>query len=277
MTLDEMIGLKSKLGFSYEQISERSGIPVSTVQKVFGGATSNPRFKTLQALSKAFEGYENYYSAENEGRPLMVNEPPAPYGATSGSSALKYTDNTGKTLEDYLALPDDVRVELIDGVFYDMSAPTSVHQMIGFNIGMSLDKYISDNKGECIAFIAPTDVQIDCDDKTMVQPDVFVICDRSKITKPRIVGAPDLIVEVLSPSNWYHDMVRKLKKYISAGVREYWIVIPDEKVVQVYNFEKNEGPNLYTFEDKVPVGIWQGKAEVDFKAIFEKISFMYEE
>ena len=276
MTLDEMIGLKAKLGYSYELISEKSGIPISTVQKVFGGATASPRFKTLQALSKAFENSESYLASENEAKPLVIRESSTSYGITSGSSAYKFEDNTGKTIDDYLALPDDIRVELIDGVFYEMSAPTSVHQLIGYNICSFLDKYIEDNKGQCIAFVAPTDVQIDCDDKTIVQPDVFVVCDRSKITKPRIVGAPDLIVEVLSPSNWYHDMVRKLAKYRSAGVREYWIVLPDEKAVQVYNFEKGEGPFFYTFDDKVPVGIWQGKAEVDFAHIFKKISFLYE-
>ncbi len=275
MTLDEMIELKSKLGYSYELISEKSGIPISTVQKVFGGATASPRFKTLQALSKAFEGNEGYLSASNGSKPFMVKEPSAIYGVTEGSSALKYGDNTGKTLADYLALPDDVRVELIDGVFYDMSSPTSVHQLIGSNVYTFLDRYINDNYGECIAFVAPTDVQLDCDDKTIVEPDVFVVCDRSKITKPRIVGAPDLIVEVLSPSNWYHDMVRKLNKYKNAGVREYWILMPDEKTVQVYIFEKGEGPIFYTFEDKVPVGIWQGKAEVDFKSIYDRISFLY--
>ena len=77
---------------------------------------------------------------------------------------------------------------------------------------------------KCVPFVAPTDVQLDCDDKTMVQPDVLVVCDRSKITKERIVGAPDLVMEVISPSRVTVDIFIKVQKYKNAGVREYWLV-----------------------------------------------------
>ena len=117
-------------------------------------------------------------------------------------------------------------------------------------------------------------MQLDCDDKTVVQPDVMIICDRSKITKPRIVGAPDLVVEVLSPSNWSHDMVRKLKKYKKAGVREYWIVNLEEQYVLVYEFTKSDFPTEYDFDDEVPVGIWDGKCKVNFREIYEDVEFM---
>lgn len=181
------------------------------------------------------------------------------------------SSNADKTLEDYLALPDDERVEMIDGVFYDMAAPTSHHQMIAGEIYASLRYHIKVNKGSCVPFIAPVDVQIDCDDKTIVKPDVMVICDRKKITKPRIVGAPDFVAEVLSLSNWYHDTVRKLLKYKNAGVREYWIVMPENRKVLVYFFEKSPDPVEYSFVDEIPVGIWDGKYTVDFKEIFESI------
>jgi Uma2 family endonuclease len=110
----------------------------------------------------------------------------------------------------------------------------------------------------------------------MVQPDVLVVCDRDKIIKARVVGAPDLIVEVLSGGNWIHDTVRKLAKYRNAGVREYWIIDPDKRVIVVYNLEQFEVPVIYSFQDSVPVGIWQGECRVDFKKIYEKISFLYE-
>jgi len=144
-------------------------------------------------------------------------------------------------------------------------------------IHYQLISLILGNNGSCIPFIAPTNVQLNCDDKTMVGPDVLVVCDRSKITKARIVGAPDLIVEILSPGRWFVDTILKMKKYKEAGVREYWVVDPDEKKLAVFHFEENDDPVEYTFDDQVPVGIWNGECKVDFALIYERIRFLYEE
>ncbi|MBR5178364.1 MAG: Uma2 family endonuclease [Lachnospiraceae bacterium] len=181
-----------------------------------------------------------------------------------------------KTIDDYIALPEGTRVELIDGVFYDMAAPTTIHQRIDMLLVSAFESFIKNNKGKCVPFIAPTDVQLDRDNKTMVQPDALVVCDRDKITRERIVGAPDLVVEVLSESNWYHDMVLKRRKYQNAGVREYWVVVPDKLTVLVYDFENHPDPVEYTFSDKIPVGIWGGKCEVNFKEIYDEIAFLLE-
>ena len=180
-----------------------------------------------------------------------------------------------KTLEDYLALPDDVRVELIDGIFYDIQSPLLVHQRVNGCIFYQLSEYIQSNDEQCIPFTAPTDVQLDCDDRTIVQPDLLVVCDREKLNGgARVFGAPDFIIEVISPSNWYHDMIRKLKKYKNAGVKEYWIVNIEEKSVLVYEFDTSDLPTEYSFDDEVPVGIWDGKCKVNFKEIYEEIEFM---
>ena len=278
MTIEEMIKRKKELGYSYQYISEQSGVPLGTVQKVFGGSTSSPRQSTLKALSRLFETSISYNSPDSDSINIGAVKESSSY--TYGSSAIKIDSYEGKTLEDYLALPEGTRIEMIDGVFYDMAAPTFVHQRIAAMIFNIFENFVNENGGPCIPSIAPTDVQLDCDDKTMVQPDVLVVCDRDKIIKARVVGAPDLIVEVLSPSNWYMDIIRKMKKYKNAGVREYWIVLPDTKSVLVYDFENNSNstePIEYSFNDTVPVRIWDGKCTVDFKIIYDKVSFLYDD
>ena len=269
MTIDEMITRKKEYGYSYEYISALSGVPASTVQKVLSKKTSTPRHATLEALRKAFDSSERTSFSVN-----CIRDRGSLYGAVSGTSALDRGAGSNKTIRDYLALPEGERVELIDGEFYDLASPTSVHQILCTLILNSFANYIDTNGGSCISLAAPMDVRLDCDDRTMVQPDVMVICDRNKITKEHIEGAPDLIVEILSPSTWYHDMARKLIKYKKAGVREYWIVMPHNRKVLVYDFPKADLPAEHSFEDEIPVNIWEGKCVVDFKKIYEKVSFL---
>ena len=186
------------------------------------------------------------------------------------------TNNGEKTLDDYIALPEGSRIEMIDGTFYDMSAPTTIHMQIVGTLHFYFKQFVDDHGGPCVPFLAPTDVQLDSDNKTVVQPDVFIICDKNRKMYPWIVGAPDLVVEVVSPSNRQMDVIRKRYKYEHAGVREYWMVFPEEKTITVCLFAANETKN-YTFEDTIPVWIWDGKCEIDFKKIYNGISFLYDQ
>ena len=258
MKLEEMRARKRELGYTYDQIAELSGLPVGTVQKVFLEITKSPRYDTLQALEKVLKPEQV----------SMVKE----------TSAYNVDIKQGQyTVEDYLRLPEEERVELIDGVIYDMAAPTDKHQIIGNEIYVKFRDYIRKNKGKCITITAPLDVQLDCDNKTMVQPDVVIVCDRSKFKEGRVFGAPDLVVEVLSESTKKKDITIKGAKYSAAGVREYWIVDPKKKRVYVYRYEEEEFlPVMYTFEQKVPVGIWNDECEVDFAEIYEYMSFLYD-
>ena len=205
------------------------------------------------------------------------------------------------TIEDYRKLPEDERAELIDGTIYDMAAPLSVHQLLASKIYSSLVGYIEKNQGACIPMFAPVDVQLDQDDKTMVQPDLMIVCDRKKLTRQGVFGAPDFIIEILSESTRKKDSYLKLMKYQKAGVREYWLVDPDKekdqklkknkkveirdcflvkkkkKKVIVYDLEKVEIPVIYGFTDQVPVRIFDGKCVVDFSLIYENIKFIYEQ
>lgn len=257
MTVEQMRERKRELGYSYEQIAELANLPVGTVQKVLGGITKSPRYDTLQALEEVFTSKPD----------LVVKETTAAYQVKKQGEY---------TIEDYMALPEEQRVELIDGVFYDMSAPVVVHQAIGGEIHYKLREFIRDNKGKCIALAAPTDVQLDCDNKTMVQPDVLVVCDRDKFKFGRLYGAPDFVVEVLSPSTSKKDKVLKLSKYCNAGVREYWMVDPMKKRVFVYDFENEDFPTVYTFEDVIPVQIFDGRCKIDFREIYEYTEFLFD-
>lgn len=181
------------------------------------------------------------------------------------------------TLEDYRALPDERRVELIDGVIYDMAAPGNIHQAISQQIAFRLGGHVDDKKGTCMVYTAPFDVQLDEDNRTMVQPDVVVICRQDRLRRFGCFGAPDLVMEILSPSTAQKDLLIKLQKYIRAGVREYWVINPKEKQVTVYrNGEEGLQLRSYSFSEKVPVGIWEDGYSVDFGEIYERIGFLYE-
>ena len=207
--------------------------------------------------------------AENQSEMMHIREEVAPY--LSSKQQGEYT------LEDYYAIPDEYRVELIDGVIYDMATPTVAHQIVLFVIGMRLVDYIERKKGKCIMLQAPMDVQLDCDNRTMLQPDVSVTCNRDKLKKRNVYGAPDLVVEILSPSTRKKDMTIKKEKYEKAGVREYWMVDIDNEKIIVHEFEKGNVVTIYSFADEVPVGIFCGDCQVGFAEIAEKISFLKEE
>lgn len=268
MTLEEMREKKREYGLTNEQISDYTGVPLATVQKIFAGVTESPRYTTLQALETLFRQLEGEEKTDVAKADRMAES--LAYMADDSKAQGEYT------LADYYALPDDRRVELIDGVIYDMSSPESIHQILITSIWKDLFNYISDRKGNCLPMIAPLDVQLDRDDRTMVQPDVLVVCDRSKVVRRCVYGAPDFVVEILSPSTWEKDMYVKLGKYESAGVREYWIVDPKKKRVLVYDFEHTDFPALYTFTDQIPVGIFDGECKVDFASIYEYVRFLYE-
>lgn len=251
MTLSEMRERKRELGYSYGQIADISGVPLSTVQKVFSGATQSPRYDTLLAIETALEDY----SASR------VSEATHSYGERIVKKQGEYT------VEDYYNWPEDERIELIDGAIYDMATPTYSHQDVIGEIAFIFKKFVKDRKGKCRVNVSPLDVQLDCDDKTIVQPDIVIICNTDIITKKNLYGAPDLIVEVLSKSTRKKDMGIKLAKYINANVREYWIVDLEKERVIVYDIEHDIQVKIYTFENKVPVGIWNGECVVDFVEI----------
>ncbi|MDE6852131.1 MAG: Uma2 family endonuclease [Lachnospiraceae bacterium] len=161
------------------------------------------------------------------------------------------------TIEDIYALPDGERAELIDGQIYYMAPPSWMHQRISSFLHNEIYNYIKKNKGECEVLAAPFAVFLNDDDRNYVEPDISIICDPSKLDHKGCHGAPDWIIEIVSPGSKSRDYMTKLFKYRIAGVREYWIVDPDKQMIMVYGFEK-ETVEQYHFREEVPVGIYEG-------------------
>ena len=250
MTVEEMKEIKKQKGYSYAQIATLTGVPLGTVQKIFCGETQSPRYDTLMALERFFEGERLASCLKEEAAEYHVAKTQGNY-----------------TVKDYYELPDERRVELIDGVFYDMSAPTFNHQRVIGEIYRQIANFIQSNKGQCIPMMSPVDVRLDCDDKTMVQPDVLVLCDKSKVRKWGIMGAPDFVLEVLSPSTKRKDCIKKLEKYREAGVKEYWILDPYKRKLIVYRFEEEIYPSVCGLDGEAPVGIFEDRLMVDMSVV----------
>ena len=179
------------------------------------------------------------------------------------------------TYKDYLSYDEGERIEIIEGGIITMSpAPSRIHQEITMDISYKIRQYIENNNGPCKVYAAPFDVVLKNEDeeegnsKNIVQPDISVICDKNKLTDKGCFGSPDMIVEVVSPSNSRDDYIKKLNLYEKFKVREYWIVNPIKKSILVYTLSENgyEMPDSYTFNDKVKVNIYND-LEIDFKSL----------
>lgn len=169
------------------------------------------------------------------------------------------------TTEDIYALPERTRAELIDGQMYMMAPPNRKHQRIVFSLSRKIADYIDLKGGSCEVDIAPFAVFLNEDDKNYVEPDISVICDRNKLTDKGCTGAPDWIIEIVSPSSRHMDYGIKLFKYRSAGVREYWIVDSDKNRITVWNFA-NDNTEEYSFSDSIKVGIYEDLS-IDFRLL----------
>ena len=169
------------------------------------------------------------------------------------------------TTEDIYNLPDGERAELIDGQMYMMAPPSRRHQDISMSLSASIHEYIGKKGGQCKVYTAPFAVFLNQDDKNYVEPDISVICDKNKLTEKGCNGAPDWIIEIVSPGSEKMDYMIKLFKYRTAGVREYWIADQRKNRITTYKFD-NDDMNEYTFADTVKVGIYED-LEIDFSSL----------
>jgi len=159
------------------------------------------------------------------------------------------------TIDDIYALPEGERAELIDGQIYYMAPPNRQHQDILHFLDRTLGNYIAGKNGPCKIYPAPFAVFLNEDDTSYVEPDISIICDKNKLNDKGCIGAPDFVIEIVSPSSKPMDYFTKLFKYRTAGVREYWIVDANKNRITVYDFE-SEITEEYFFTDSIKVGIY---------------------
>jgi Uma2 family endonuclease len=187
----------------------------------------------------------------------------------------KRKDQGKYTYKDYLNWPDAERWEIIDGIPYDMSpAPARKHQKVSGELFAAIHNYLRGKA--CEVYSSPFDVRLpinnekDEDITSVVQPDISVICDTSKLDDKGCKGSPDLIIEIVSPSTLKKDLKEKFYLYERARVQEYWIVYPEEETIVLYRLNENfkyGRPEVYSEEDTIKVGIFE-TLEINLKDIF---------
>jgi Uma2 family endonuclease len=165
------------------------------------------------------------------------------------------------TYADILEIDEHTRAEIIDGELFMMAPPSSNHQIVSGELFGQLWQFLRGKP--CRVFPAPFGVRLfpreDLGDDTFLEPDIVVVCDPSKIKKTGCEGAPDMVVEILSPSNTRHEMLLKFKKYLAAGVKEYWVVDGEEKTVEIHVFDQGRcTTSVAGGDDEVPVATLPG-------------------
>lgn len=172
-------------------------------------------------------------------------------------------DKGSYTVEDIEALPEGQRAELFDGEMVMLASPSTTHQELLMWLSVQIYNRIKSKGGKCKVFPAPFAVMLKNDNRNYLEPDISVICDLDKMDEKGCHGAPDWVVEIVSPSSISVDYYRKLEFYHKAGVREYWIVDYEQKSITVYNLEQEMKSQWYDFKDIVKSHVF-GELSVDF-------------
>ena len=288
MTLEEMRERKRELGYSNETLAEKSGVPLATVQKVLSGTTKNPRQKTVEALAAVLQAgavvrrpAANIVRKNNPGdiEREKKEEPEIPYEVGEGGfirkrvdrydpaekayvlreAAVEYGTSRTYTMDDIRALPEEIWAELMDGQMVFRAAPNRTHQRINGGMYYAVVSYLRETGRDCEVYIPPYGVFIWGDESEYLQPDLTVFRDHAKSAMDGCVGAPDWVIEIVSPSTRKNDYNRKLFKYREAGVKLYWIIDPMTEMTLVFQFDGNEETTgLYPFEEEIVCAIEPG-------------------
>lgn len=293
MNISELKNRKKELKLTTAQLAYLAELPVSTVSKIMTGETKNPSYITIEKIDKALlreemvrrieaykmaldkyckglddsEQYNITQFEKNYRKVNNLNDDPIPFAKpikhdndTDGNFAISGDKRVTTTQLDMFG--EDKSIELIDGKMIFSQAPGLQHQIIVQNIGESIAAFIKKNNGKCRMFNVGVNIFIDEDEYSLLIPDLVVVCDESKLTESGINGAPDLVIEVVSKSTRRLDYNDKMHKYMHAGVREYWIVDPEKERVTVYIAGEPMMAYVYSFDDEIPVGIYDGELKI---------------
>ena len=291
MTVAELKAKKKELKITTYELSRMADVPNGTLSKILTGETKNPSHATMEkleqilmreemerrltayriAMGQYFENnpsgsqkeFEEIYRRENHlnDAPIYlstrVSEEPFVYGAT-------VRQDTRVTTEDPVMRLGGRDRELIDGTIITCDMPGVAHQDMVERIGEQIRSYIKANGGTCKVYVAGLNVYLDEDEYTLVIPDVVVVCNQEKLKDKGLYGAPDWVIEVVSPSTREVDYHKKLYKYMSAGVREYWIVDMDREMVSVCTNGEPMQVTIYHFGEEIPVELYERKLIIQF-------------
>ena len=184
-----------------------------------------------------------------------------------------YNANARYTYADYLKWEGPERFQLINGEVYQMASPSVAHQVLLMVLSAKFDNWLQGKP--CRVFASPLDVRLfprkDRLDNTVVQPDLLVVCDKNKLSKGSVDGAPDLVIEIVSPSNTHSELFLKFNYYLKAGVREYWVIDPEMKKVSVHIYENGRYiSSSYEDNDRIPVTILPG-LEISLEELWTRV------
>lgn len=287
MDINELKALKKQLKLTTNDIAYMAELPYSTVSKIFTGETQNPQYLTLEKINAvlqkeaqkariaAYIGYmkkffEDHPEAEYDTREYHKYLRQK-YGVSPSSDSSDAPSTEGSlakqvplalSVSEYFSLETDRTVELIDGQLIYNDLPTMAHQKVVEGLGFAIKSFIKDNNGKCASYSCGINLQLDEEDNSILAPDIVVVCDQSKETDFGILGAPDWIIEVTSPSTRKKDYRQKLSKYMEHGVREYWVIDMQKEIVATYINEMPVVTGIYKFSDAIPVFIYDGKLTI---------------
>lgn len=237
-------------GYTQAELAETLGISRSSYTNYETG-NRTPDIEMLEKITWVLNiSMDELFGRYDFGTPNLIRDERAVYQV--------HVENPEYTVEDYFALENCAEYELIEGSLVKRNAPAMDHQIASLQISMALYKFIADNKGGCQVIPAPFCVILSEEDATVVQPDISVICDLNKLKDGCCFGAPDILVEIISPSNRKYDYLKKTFLYDRYEVREYWIVDLEQGRIIVYDFENGTGPQMMPLHEDVCSCVLEG-------------------
>ena len=249
--------LRDSVGITQKELAALSSVHQADISNIERGL-ANPSIETVEKLVRVMNRHLDFdlKTQEEMDDELIVPGNLAMYLAS-------WKRQGDYTVRDIMELPEGVHAELIDGVIYDMASPSTEHQRVAGNLYFQFRKYIESRKGNCEVFIAGIGVVMEDNDKYFFEPDMTVSCNPDNIGN-HIITAPDLVLEITSPSNASRDYSLKASAYRKMGVREYWLIDLQREYLIIHDYISNI-EEIHRFDETVGVKIYDGDLKIDLR------------